>query len=222
MALKEKKKTKIIICVIIILIIIIALILFILMKEDKLKPVDHNIVENLYIDKLENNCSDITYITKDENIDEMDSKTILYLIFSQMDKEDMLKDNVSFDDYKKIASKITDNIQENFTYNFNGYKYTASNGKITKTKATCDKHYITKLYGFTGTDELKVNVKSGYIKDNTVYDLSDKEIGPYTKKTVSKLLDQGTMQVYNYKKSIGGYKLISVGIKWLNIMIYCQ
>lgn len=213
MALKEKKKTKIIICVIIILIIIIALILFILMKEDKLKPVDHNIVENLYIDKLENNCSDITYITKDENIDEMDSKTILYLIFSQMDKEDMLKDNVSFDDYKKIASKITDNIQENFTYNFNGYKYTASNGKITKTKATCDKHYITKLYGFTGTDELKVNVKSGYIKDNTVYDLSDKEIGPYTKKTVSKLLDQGTMQVYNYKKSIGGYKLISVGIK---------
>ena len=222
MALKEKKKTKIIICVIIILIIIIALILFILMKEDKLKPVDHNIVENLYIDKLENNCSDITYITKNENIDEMDSKTILYLIFSQMDKEDMLKDNVSFDDYKKIASKITDNIQENFTYNFNGYKYTASNGKITKTKATCDKHYITKLYGFTGTDELKVNVKSGYIKDNTVYDLSDKEIGPYTKKTVSKLLDQGTMQVYNYKKSIGGYKLISVGIKWLNIMIYCQ
>ena len=222
MALKEKKKTKIIICVIIILIIIIALILFILMKEDKLKPVDHNIVENLYIDKLENNCSDITYITKDENIDEMDSKTILYLIFSQMDKEDMLKDNVSFDDYKKIASKITDNIQENFTYNFNGYKYTASNGKITKTKATCDKHYITKLYGFTGTDELKVNVKSGYIKDNTVYDLSDKEIGPYTKKTVSKLLDQGTMQVYNYKKSIGGYKLISVGIKWLNITIYCQ
>lgn len=213
MALKEKKKTKIIICVIIILIIIIALILFILMKEDKLKPVDHNIVENLYIDKLENNCSDITYITKNENIDEMDSKTILYLIFSQMDKEDMLKDNVSFDDYKKIASKITDNIQENFTYNFNGYKYTASNGKITKTKATCDKHYITKLYGFTGTDELKVNVKSGYIKDNTVYDLSDKEIGPYTKKTVSKLLDQGTMQVYNYKKSIGGYKLISVGIK---------
>ncbi len=213
MALKEKKKTKIIICVIIILIIIIALILFILMKEDKLKPVDHNIVENLYIDKLENNCSDITYITKDENIDEMDSKTILYLIFSQMDKEDMLKDNVSFDDYKKIASKITDNIQENFTYNFNGYKYTASNGKITKTKATCDKHYITKLYGFTGTDELKVNVKSGYIKDNTVYDLSDKEIGPYTKKTVSELLDQGTMQVYNYKKSIGGYKLISVGIK---------
>lgn len=213
MALKEKKKTKIIICVIIILIIIIALILFILMKEDKLKPVDHNIVENLYIDKLENNCSDITYITKDENIDEMESKTILYLIFSQMDKEDMLKDNVSFDDYKKIASKITDNIQENFTYNFNGYKYTASNGKITKTKATCDKHYITKLYGFTGTDELKVNVKSGYIKDNTVYDLSDKEIGPYTKKTVSKLLDQGTMQVYNYKKSIGGYKLISVGIK---------
>ena len=39
----------------------------------------------------------------------------------------------------------------------------------------------------------------GYIDNGKVYDLSNKEIGEYDKKTINKTLDDGTLQIYSYQ-----------------------
>ena len=54
---------------------------------------------------------------------------------------------------------------------------------------------------------------AGYVKDGKVYDLNGKEIGTYDEDELNNILDNGTMQVYNYEKVNDDYKLVSVGVK---------
>lgn len=54
---------------------------------------------------------------------------------------------------------------------------------------------------------------AGYVKNGKVYDLKDNEIGTYSEEDLNKILDKGTMQVYNYEKVNDDYKLVSVGVK---------
>ena len=75
------------------------------------------------------------------------------------------------------------------------------------------KNYVTKLYGYSGTDKLELDVMAGYVENGKVYDLNDNEIGTYNENELNNILDKGTMQVYNYEKVNNNYKLVSVGIK---------
>ena len=104
-------------------------------------------------------------------------------------------------------------IPNEFEFIFEGYKYSLKDDEITRGKANCEENYVTKLYGYSGTDNLEVDVMAGYVKDGKVYDLNDNEIGTYSEDDINSILDKGTMQVYNYKKINDNYKLTSVGVK---------
>ena len=132
-----------------------------------------------------------------------------------MKKDEILADTISVDDYRDSALKIMDeeNIPSNIDYTFEGYKYTLDGDNIKRSKASCEENYVSKLYGYSGVNDLEVDVMAGYVKDGKVYDLNDKEIGTYDEDELNDILDNGTMQVYNYEKVNDDYKLVSVGIK---------
>ena len=218
MDLKEKKKinVKIILSLIALLIIAIALFIAFLQKaEEESGPVDYKIVENLYEDHADENCTEVINIKENSDVSKVDDKVLLHLIFGQMKKDKVLADTISMDDYKISARKIMDeeNIPTNIDYTFEGYKYTLDGDDIVRSKAKCEKNYVSKLYGYSGVNNLVVDVMAGYVKDGKVYDLNDKEIGTYDEEEINNILDNGTMQVYNYEKANNNYKLVSVGVK---------
>ena len=69
--------------------------------------------------------------------------------------------------------------------------------------------YVSKLYGYTYDDNenIVMQVKEGYIENNKVYDLDGTELGDYTEDTLNKLLDNGTLKIYNYTKENDDYTL---------------
>lgn len=219
MGLRKKKKmiVKVVLCVVVIVLIVIALFLVFTKKDenDEMKVVEHTVVEGLYADSSANKCTEIVKITGDADVSSMDDKVILYLIFGMMKKDDILTDNISFDDYKEEALKVVgeDDIPLEFDYIFEGYKYTLDGDKITRSKTTIDENYVTKLYGYSGSDKLTVYVMAGYVKNDKVYDLNNQEIGFYSEDELNSILDKGTMQVYRYEKVNDDYKLVSVGAK---------
>lgn len=198
-------KKKIIICVIIIS-IIIGIVILTKKEETKYKVVSHKVVNKLYKNNEKLKCTDFIKIDKEYDINGINKKVILYLIFSKLDL-----DNLTYENYYKHAKKILDNVPNKFEYTYKGYKYTLNNKKITKEKASCDKYYVTKLYGYTNNNQaLELNVMAGYIKGNKVYDLDNNELGKYDEDTLNKVLDTATMQTYKYKKVDNNYKLTSV------------
>lgn len=218
MGLRKKKKmvVRVVLCIVVILIVIALIFVFTRKKdEEDMKVVEHTVVEGLYADSSANNGTEVVKITGDADVDSVDDKVILYLIFGMMKKDKVLANNISIDDYKKEALKVVaeDDIPLEFDYIFEGYKYTLSGDKITRSKASLDENYVTKLYGYSGSNELTVYVMAGYVKNDKVYDLNNQEIGTYSEDELNRILDKGTMQVYRYEKDKDNYKLVSVGVK---------
>ena len=213
---KKKIDIKIILCGLALIIIVTTLFIkFTNSKKEKDNaPVNHKIVENLYEDNNESNCTEVIKITQNIEVSNVNDKVLLYLIFGQMKKDEVIEDTISIDDYRTSALKIMDEeyIPQKFEYIYEGYKYTLKEN-ITRKKAKTDKNYVTKIFGYSGTDNLEVDVMAGYVKDGKVYDLNDNEIGTYSEDDINSILDKGTMQVYNYKKINDNYKLVSIGIK---------
>ena len=207
--MKNKKiNNKKIILLVGILIIIIIVILIIVFnnqnKEENIKIVNYKEAENLY-QTSNNKCTDIT--------DENDS-LILYLIFSELDKDNKLSDNISYDDYENTAKTIlkTDDIPTVINnYLYDGYSYTLEENKITREKTECEERYVSKIYGYSNNnDTLNLYISSGYVKGGKVYNLSGVEIGDYDKDTINKILDDGTIKIYNYQNKNGSYILDSI------------
>ena len=218
MDLKEKKKmnVKVILCVIAFILIVIALVWAFTQKpEEEMGVVEHTVVEGLYEDAAGDNCTEIVKVTEEEDASNVDDKVLLYLIFGMMKKDKILADTISLNDYKDEALKVVDKdaIPLQFDYIFEGYKYSLKDDEITRSKASCEENYVTKLYGYSGSNELTVYAKAGYVKDDIVYDLSDKKLGAYSEDDINDILDNGTMQVYKYEKVSDNYKLVSVGVK---------
>ena len=226
MDLKEKKKmsVKIILSLIVVILIVVALFIAFSKKGDKEGIVNHKVVEELYSDHVDETCTEVIKITKNTEVANVNDKVLLYLIFGQMKNDKVLSSAISLDDYKASAQKVVDNeyIPLKFDYVFEGYRYSMNGNKITRKKASCDKNYVTKLYGYSGDNNLEVDVMAGYIEDGKVYNLNDEEIGTYSEDELNSILDKGTMQVYNYEKVNGDYKLFSVGVKWLNMIVFYQ
>ena len=86
---KEKKKinVKIILSLIALLIIVIALfIAFSQRAEEESGPVDHNIVEGLYEDHADEKCTEVINIKENSDINNVDDKILLHLIFGPNEK----------------------------------------------------------------------------------------------------------------------------------------
>ena len=209
--MKNKKlnnKKKLILFVGILIIIIIVIVLIIVFnnqdKEEKIKIVNYKEAEKLY-QESNNKCTDI----QDEN-----DSLLLYLIFSKLDKDNKLSDNISYDEYENAAKTIlkTDDIPQTINnYLYDGYSYTLNNDEITREKSECEEKYVSKIYGYSNNNNtLSLYISSGYVKDGKVYNLNGDEIGDYDKDTINKILDSGTIKIYDYKNENGKYILDSI------------
>ena len=205
MSMKGKKKLILFIGILIIIIIVVLIIIVLNNKDkEKIEIVNYKDAENLY-QTSNNKCTDIT--------DENDS-LILYLIFSELDKDNKLSDNISYDEYENTAKTIlkTDDIPTVINnYLYDGYSYTLEENKITREKSECEERYVSKIYGYSNNnDTLSLYISSGYVKEGKVYNLSGVEIGDYDKDTINKTLDDGTIKIYNYKNENGNYILDNI------------
>ena len=206
MSMKGKKKLILFIGILIIIIIIVVLIIIVLNNKDKekIEIVNYKDAEKLY-QESNNKCTDTT--------DEKDS-LILYLIFSKLDKDNKLSDNISYDEYENTAQTIlkTDDIPTKINnYLYDGYSYTLNDNEITREKSECEEKYVSKIYGYSNNnDTLSLYISSGYVKDGKVYNLNGDEIGDYDKDTINKTLDSGTIKIYNYKNENGNYILDNI------------
>ena len=204
--MKNKKRILLLVGILIILIIIGVLIIEFNNqdKEEKIEIVNYKEAEKLY-QTSDNKCTDIT----DEN-----NSLILYLIFSELDKESKLSDSIPYDEYENIAKTIlkTDDIPSKINnYLYDGYSYTLEENKITRTKTECEERYVSKIYGYSNDNNtLSLYISSGYIKNGKVYNLEDIEIGDYDKNKINKILDRGTIKIYNYKNENGKYILQNI------------
>ena len=205
-SMKSKKKLILLVGILIILIIIGVLIIVFnnQNKEEKIEIVNYKDAENLY-QTSDNKCTDIT--------DENDS-LLLYLIFSELDKDNKLSDNISYDEYENTARTIlkTDDIPKEINnYLYDGYSYTLNNDEITREKSECKEKYVSKIYGYSNDNNtLSLYISSGYVKEGKVYNLNGDEIGDYDKDTINKTLDDGTIKIYNYKNENGNYILDNI------------
>ena len=208
--MKNKKlnnKKKLIIFIGILIIIIIVVLIIVLNnqnKEEKIKIVNYKEAEKLY-QESNNKCTNI----QDEN-----DSLLLYLIFSKLDKESKLSDSIPYDEYENIAKTIlkTDDIPSKINnYLYDGYSYTLEENKITRTKTECEEKYVSKIYGYSNDNNtLSLYISSGYVKDGKVYNLEGIEIGGYDKNKINKILDSGTIKIYNYKNENGKYILQNI------------
>ena len=204
--LNNKKKLTLFVGLLTIIIIVILIIVLLNNqdKEEKIEIVNYKDAEKLY-QTSDNKCTDIT--------DENDS-LLLYLIFSNMDKDNKLSDNISYEEYENTAKTIlkTDDIPSSInSYLYDGYSYTLEDNKITREKTECTEKYVSKIYGYSNNNDiLSLYISSGYIKDGKVYNLEDIEIGDYDKNKINKILDSGTIKIYNYKNENGNYILDNI------------
>ena len=204
--MKNKKRIILFAGISIVLIAILILIIVLNNKEDKekIKIVNYKEAEKLY-QGSNNKCTDI----QDEN-----DSLLLYLIFSKLDKESKLSDSIPYDEYENIAKTIlkTDDIPSKINnYLYDGYSYTLEENKITRTKTECEEKYVSKIYGYSNDNNtLSLYISSGYVKDGKVYNLEGIEIGNYDKNKINKILDSGTIKIYNYKNENGKYILQNI------------
>lgn len=219
----NKKRVGIIIGIIVILLFVVGFVIysFVINKtEEKTESitVKHETAEKLYKEQDGETCTEVNIVSHNAKVSETDDKVLLYLIFGQMKKDKILENEITKDDYMKSAEKILKNedIPEAFEdYVYEGYAYELNGDQLTRKKVKCDsKKYVSKLYGYSNNEEtLTLNVKAGYIENETLYDLNGKEIGTYQEDELNEMLDQGTLQVYTYQAQDGDYQLESVGMK---------
>ena len=204
--ISNKKKIILLISILVIIVIFLLIVIVFNNKEDKekIEIVNYKEVEKLY-QESNNKCTDI----QDEN-----DSLLLYLIFSKLDKESKLTDSISYDEYENVAKTIlkTDDIPSKINnYLYDGYSYTLEENKITREKTECTEKYVSKIYGYSNDNNtLSLYISSGYIKDGKVYNLEDIEIGNYDKNKINKILDSGTIKIYNYKNEDGNYILDNI------------
>ena len=205
--LNISNKKRIILLISLLVTIVISLLIIVFNnKEDKekIKIVNYKEAEKLY-QESNNKCTDI----QDEN-----DSLLLYLIFSKLDKESKLSDSIPYDEYENIAKTIlkTDDIPSKINnYLYDGYSYTLEENKITRTKTECEEKYVSKIYGYSNDNNtLSLYISSGYVKDGKVYNLEGIEIGDYDKNKINKILDSGTIKIYNYQNEDGNYILDNI------------
>ena len=192
---KLKSKRLIILGVIIIVIILLILVILLNIKSDKKVVIKKDEATKLYDNIKTGSCTDIP---NDNN------GVLLNLVFADLKNKYSLSDDINLDDFLNSLESVSGNKRMDYTINdfiYEGYSYTLDGNKISRKKASCPKvSYTSKLYGYTyNNDNLELYIKMGYIDNGKVYDLNNKEIGEYDKKTINKTLDDGTLQIYSYQ-----------------------
>ena len=212
------------------IVMLIGVTLFITTKKDKFALNDiYNFypaeVRELYSNLVDVSCSgdfhlDIGLDAGPKKVSEIDEKDLLNYMFSNLDKEEKLKDkfDIALINYAK-KRLFYDDIKLFYkikTYNHGNYEYQLDGRTITRKvrKCTSDNTYVLHLYGYSDNkkDRLSMDVNVGYLKDGILYDYHDNELGKYDG-DVSKLpnlMINTTYYRFIYYRKNGTLKLDSV------------
>ena len=190
-------------------------------KEEKVaikqETIKHEVVDKLY-DKIKGNeCTEIPNIKSSTKVENLDQETILYFIFSHLDENKKLEDEIDVTTYENSVKEVygTANISSDFSsYSYGGYTYKYKDNKIVRESTPCgNRKYISSLYGYTNNDDtLESRVHLGYIENGIVYSLEGKELGAYDEEKIASILDQATSQVYIYDRIDGKYYLKEIKV----------
>lgn len=213
-----KKKNILIIVAIVIVIVLAGGLVWYFMREDAETKVKHQQVENVYQGVESSKCTNIDYITENKNSDDLSDESISYLLLNNLKKEKKLNDSISVKDLEDASKNVFGKVllpEEMKAYLFDGYTYTLNEEEVTREKSECPtREYVSKLYGYSSNEEeLEVDVRVGYVENDTLYDMNGKELGDYSSETVKELLDQSTLQVYRYARTNDSFHLTSVDVK---------
>ena len=210
--MKKLKNKKVTIAVAVIIIVIIILLAFVLIKKDdsdelaQKETVKHDVVDTLYENIMADECTTLGNVNNEND-------AIIYMAFSMMKNDKILNDSINVESYNKAIRTVAGNKDVTFNeFVYGGYRYTLFSDKIIREKTdSCDTKYVSKLFGYSySDDQLLVDVKFGYIKDDKVYNLASEEIGDYSEDTLNGVLDKGTVKTFVYDKSNKSYYLNSV------------
>ena len=210
--MEKLKNKKVIIAIVFVIVIIIIFLTFVLIKKDdsdelaQKETVKHDVVDTLYENIMADECTTLGNVNNEND-------AIIYMAFSMMKNDKLLSDSINVESYNKAIKATSGN--KNVTFNefvYGGYKYTLSGDKITREKTdSCDTKYVSKLFGYSySDDQLLVDVKFGYARDDKVYNLASEEIGDYNEDTLNDVLDKGTSKTFVYDKSNKSYYLSGV------------
>lgn len=162
---------------------------------------------------------DITLDSGKIDVDKMNSNNLIDYLFSYLDKNNLLTDQISLNTINMNAVRLF-HMEKKFenelnNYQYGDYLYKIKNDKIVREKKECssDKQYLTHLYGYSyNTNELSMDVNIGYILDGVLYDLADNRLGEYNGDAtkLDDLFVENSYYRFNYISDNGIYKLNSV------------
>ena len=210
--MEKLKNKKVIIAIVFVIVIIIIFLTFALIKKDdsdelaQKETVKHDVIDTLYENIMADECTTLGNANNE-------SDAIIYMAFSMMKNDKLLSDSINVESYNKAIKAVAGNKDVTFNeFVYGGYKYTLSGDKITREKTdSCDTKYVSKLFGYSySNDQLLVDVKFGYVRDDKVYNLASEEIGNYSENTLNDVLDKGTSKTFVYDKSNKSYYLSGV------------
>ena len=166
-----KCKRRVVFWVVVILFIISFIMVWVVLSQKK--TVTYQEVEKLYASIESNSCTYFS-VFSNQTIDEMNEETILFLVFNQMKKDDILRDHITREDYVKSAKKIIsqNKLPKAFSsFSFDGYVYQMNEDTITRKKDSCSpRQYVSKLYGYSHHDnQVEVDVRVGYMESDILY-----------------------------------------------------
>lgn len=226
------KKNNLITSVIILVIIIIVIVVAIIFKNNHRRRFAINEIYNVYPEEVRELYSNIVSVSchgdlyLDINLDngkidvsEMSSNNLIDYLFSHLDKQNLLTDQISISTINEYATKLF-NMKSNFrnelnNYQYGDYLYQIKDNKLTREKKECvsDKQYLTHLYGYSyNINELSIDVNIGYLSDGILYDLADNRLGEYSGdvKELDNLFVENSYYRFNYVYVNKTYKLSSV------------
>ncbi|MBQ8218925.1 MAG: hypothetical protein IJZ79_04155 [Bacilli bacterium] len=218
------------------LIIAIVIIVSILLKKDEEKKFSLNsiydlhpeVVRELYSNVVEVSCSGDMHLDIQLDGGKVQTNTIsknnlIDYLFSHLDKKELLDKEFELSIINQKAKELFDgdiNLESLINeYQYNNYIYSIKDDKVVREEKTCssDVKYVSYLYGYSYNEkEASMDVNIGYLKGDTLYDLSDNKLGKYDGDATElrELFAKSSFYRYNYVKDGDLYKLSSV--EWNN------
>ena len=193
---------------------------------EKFYPAD---VRKVYSNLVKVSCGgdlkfDLDIDSGEKKVSELSKNNLLDYMFSYLDKNEELTDNIKDDVIKKTTKKL---FNENIDlldlikdYNYGGYTYNFNDGKITRKKHDCNvtnEKHVLHLYGFSSDkNTLYVDINVSYLKDGVLYDYSGKQLGEYDEDVskLASLTEETSYYHITYLRDDDDYKLVSV--EWRN------
>ena len=180
-------------------------------------------VERVYANMNDVSCNGALYfkIEADKGpamVSYIDKNNLLDYLFSNLDKNGELTDKFSKSLITKTEKELfvdkLNLVKEIKNYQYGDYVYNKRGTKIVRKKQECvsSNNYVSYLYGYSlDKNELHMDVNFGYVKEEVLYDLNNKNIGKYDKnENVANLFDNSPYYHFVYVKKGGLFKLKSI------------